>query len=161
MDIPYRELATAKAAELVLEGLEKQLIDPKNPIKLVIQAIVPVFGIRWDSRVINRVGAERLRKILWSLRNSALPTAEYNRVKELWLEGVANTTPFPQDWEWWRAIIDRFNLDDELPLSAWIPIIDTSIKQGWKTPATLATIDATTFSAVATFRKWDPAAHQL
>ena len=161
MDIPHRDLATTRAAELVLNELQKQLKDPQTPIKLVIQALIPVFGIRWDSRVIHRVGAGRLRHILWSLRNSALPVAEYNRVKELWVSAEANDTSFPHTWGDWQAIIERFNLDDEMQLSEWIAVIDTCVKQGWKTPAILAKVDATTFSGMASLHKWNPCTFQL
>ena len=161
MEIPNRDLATARAAELVLANLERQLVDPTNPIKLISQALLPVFGIRWDADVIRRVSPGRLRKILWSLRNSKLSTQDYNRVRDLWVTGFGQEIIFPAAWEAWRSLIERFNLDDELRLEAWLPIVDTIIKLGWKEPSHLALADFNSFNAIATHHAWPPTSAQL
>ena len=76
MDIPHRYLATAHAARLVIDRLRTHLMGTSTPRNKLIEAAIPVFGIRWDAQGINRIGSERLCDILWSLRNSELPQAE-------------------------------------------------------------------------------------
>ena len=48
------------------------------------------------------------------------------------------------------VLSERFNIDDELPLETWLPIVDTCIKQGWKEHPHLALTNENTFGAVAT-----------
>ena len=161
MEIPHRDLATAQAARLVLNNLAKHLFCRSTTRKQLIEALIPVFGIRWDVRVLRRIGTKRLLELLCALRNSAVPRPEYDRISELWKAGLANETTFPVAWEPWRALIERFNLDDELPLSAWLIIVDTCIKQGWGEPTHLAKADYSSFTAVAHSHSFDPLAHQL
>ena len=146
---------------MVLDNLQKQLGDTSTPLKKLIEAITPIFGIRWDLQVIQRIGSKRLNDIMWSLRNSRLPQKEYARIGDLWRIGAATDGTFPTAWEAWRAILERFNLDDEFPLAKWLPIVDGCIKQGWKEPSELASADAMSFQAVATARSFDPVAIQL
>ena len=161
MKIAHRELPTAKAAILILGNLEKQLRDVTTPLKMLNEAILPVFGIRSDLQVIRRIGSTRLCKILWSLRNSKLPLRDYNRIFQLGRNGTANDTTFPTVWGSWRSLIERFNLGDELPLGEWLKIVDTAVKQGWGEPSQLAQVDHATFSAVATCHALPPLAIQL
>ena len=72
MHIPQREVATAEAAKLVVSRLQTVLADLSSPKKMIVDAALPIFGIRWNAAVIRRVGKEPLRRILWSLRNSKL-----------------------------------------------------------------------------------------
>ena len=83
-----------------------------------------------------------------ALRNSKLPTKGYNTLPELWHTGIAIDTAFTDKWECWRALIERFNLDDELPLGEWTPIIDTCVKAGWTCPAKLAIADDHSFANI-------------
>ena len=145
MEIPHREIATIHAAKLVVTNLMGKLKHPETPLKEVREAIIPLFGIRWDLNVVRGVGSSLLRHILWSLRNSELSVKEYNQVSRLWKDGVANSGEFPLAWESWRTLIERFNLDDNLKLEDWIVVIDSCIKSGWKEPYQLAKIDAETF----------------
>ena len=46
-----------------------------------------------------------------------------------------------------RTLIERFNLDDEIPLGEWFVVVDTCIKLGRAEPAKLALVDALTFNA--------------
>ena len=84
MNIPHRELATAKAAKLVVANLQSKINCKTTPFKELNEAIIPLFGIRWDLAVVRRVGARELRHILRCLRNSPLSKTDYNRVSELW-----------------------------------------------------------------------------
>ena len=149
MEIPHREVATANAANLAIANLMNKLKRPAATQKELNEAIIPVFWIRWGLNVIRRVGARLHRRILWSLRNSNLSDKDYNRVNQFWKEGDADTVEFPTEWEIWRTIIQRFNLDDELQLKVWVAIIDTCIKHGWEEPAQLALADAQSFHSFA------------
>ena len=142
MFIPQRDIATAEAAKLVLSKLEKVLSDTKAPCKLIQNAIIPVFGIRWDQAVYRRVTRNRLCSILCSLRNSKLDKETYRRVSLLWSTASETVSDFPQAWSDWRVAIERFNLDDEVKLSEWVEIIDTYRKNGWLSPQTLALVPA-------------------
>lgn len=144
MEITRRDTAIIQAAKLVLNGLEPHLRDTSTPVKKLIQAIVPIFDIRWGRNVVRHIGSKRLCDISRSLRNSKLPTHDYNKLPELWNTALALDTAFPDSWECWRALIGRFNLDDELPLSGWIPVIETCLKQKWPRPTKLARVDSNT-----------------
>ena len=161
MEIPHRELATFRAARLVVENLSRKLGSTETSAKVLSDAIIPLFGIRWGVGVIRRVGAPLLRHILWQLRNSKLPDRDYNRVSELWKTGIANKATFPALWESWRSLIERFNLDDELPLGGRFVIVDTCIKQHWGDPSLLARVGANSFTAFVTRRNLDLAAFKL
>ena len=141
MDIPYRELATANAAKLVVPNLLAKLHCSTTPQKEINEAVIPLFGIRWGLAVFRRVGARKLRHVLWCLRNSKLSETDYNRVGQLWKTAVADTGSFPDAWGSWRTLIGRFNLDDEVPLHDWVVTIDTCIKLGWSEPAKLSLVD--------------------
>ena len=160
MDIPHRELATTQAARLVLDHLKTHQRDTPTPRQKLIEALIPVFGIRWGSQIIRRIGPIRLCDILWSLRNSKLPQSECNRVNELWHQGLAtdNTPPNTSKtkWEARRALIERFNLDGEIPLAKWLVIVDVCVKQGWLGPSRLATADSLSFTTVVTAHSLDP-----
>ena len=107
---------------------------------MIIQAVIPIFGIRRNATVLRRVGKEELRKVLWPLRNSKLDLGTYIKVRSLWLTANTDEADFPQLWEPWRAVIERFNLGDEQKLAFRAPAIDTFIKRGWGTPHKLALI---------------------
>ena len=95
MEIPHRELATTLAARLVVNNLMVKLGCKTTPKKELSEAIVPLFGIRWDIQVIRRVGAQSLRRLLWCLRNSSLSAGEYAKISQLFQEGLANKAEFP------------------------------------------------------------------
>ena len=141
MFIPQRDLATSQAANIVLTALVRTLADVSSPKKEIIKAVLPIFGIRWNATVIRRVGKEKLRKILWSLRNSKLDLGSYLKVRALWLSADVDEAIFPQRWEPWLTVIERFNLDSDYQLSSWVPVIDTFEKRGWNTPNKLALIN--------------------
>ena len=143
MNIPQRDIATREAAKLVLANLQKVLADATSPTKLIRNAAIPAFGIRWDARVISRVKSGRLCNILWSLRNSKLHAPTYGRVSKLWAMASETETDFPAAWTEWRATIGRFNLEDEFKLPIWVGAIDTFIKHGWDSPAKLALVTST------------------
>ena len=147
MEIPHRDLATARAADLVVKNLGATLNDTTASAKKLSDAIIPLFGIRWNIDVIRRVGARELRHVLWRLRNSKLSDRDYNRVRELWEFGVAEGSASPAAWETWRTLIERFNLDDERPWADWFVLVDTLKKIGWNEPTNLAKIEAATFNA--------------
>ena len=143
MNIPQRDIETAEAAKLVLSNLERALHDTKAPEKLLQAALLPVFGIIWDSQVIRSITRDRLCRILCSLRNSKLGPASYRKVSLLWQTASETVSDLPSAWEPWRAVIERFNLDDEMKLIDWVEVIDTFIKLGWGAPQKLALVPAT------------------
>ena len=53
---------------------------------------------------------------------------------------IANNAEFPTEWEGWRALIERFNLEDETPLKEWAAIVDAFIKLGWNDASPLARV---------------------
>ena len=161
MEIPHRELATAQAARLVLANLSKNLACPATTNKQLIEAAIQVFGIRWNLPVLRRIGSRALHRLLWQLRNSSLPANEYARVSSLFKEGCVDKAEFPLAWEDWRTLIERFNLDDDLPLAEWFRIIDACVKQGWKEPIHLAKLDSIALTAFSTAKSPPPIAVQL
>ena len=161
MEIPHRELATANAALLVVGNLLNKLKCTTAPSKQLPEAILLLFGMRSDIQVIRRVGASPLRRILWRLSNSKLSKSEYNKVSQLWQEGLANKASFPVLWGDWRPLIERFNLGDALKLDEWFLIVDTLIKIGWKDPSALAKVDMATFKALTSPHEPRQAVFQL
>ena len=147
LDIPQRDIATAEAAKLVLANLQKVLRDTTSPLKLIQQALIPVFGIRWDVRVVRRITRNVLCNILWSLRNSKLSKTDYERVRQLWREAMETDDSFPAEWSDWRVVIERFNLDDKVPLKKWTDIVDSLRKLGWLSPPKLAQCPSISFAA--------------
>ena len=138
MHIPQMDVATGEAAKLVISNLQRALAATTSPGNLILAALVPIFGIRWDAQVTRRVTSARLRSVLCSLRNSKLRALTYQRVSKLWTADSATKTFFPEAWTPWRASIERFNLDDEAKLSERVDVIDTFIKLGWGPPSKLA-----------------------
>ena len=98
MHIPQRDIATAEAAKLVLSNLQRVLADTTSPEKLIQDAPIPVFGIRWDSQVYRRVARNRICRKLCSLRNSKLDSITYRRVCFLWHSASETETDFPEAW---------------------------------------------------------------
>ena len=166
MYIPQRDIATAEAAKLVLSRLQKVLSDTKAPCKLIQNAIIPVFGIRWDAAVYRRVTRDRLCSILYALRNSKLDKETYRRVALLWSTASETISDFPHAWSDWRVAIERFNLDDEIKLPERVEIIDTYCKRGWSPPQKLALAPAEQVKSafagsekgVAAFQLWSASA---
>ena len=140
MLIPHRDLATSGAANLVITQLVNILKDVTSPKKMIIQDVTPIFRIRRNATVLRRVGKEKLRKVLWSMRNSKLDLGTYLKVRILWLSANTDEDDFPQLWEPWRSVIERFNLDDEHKPAFRAPAIDAFIKKGWGAPRKLALI---------------------
>ena len=89
------------------------------------------------------------RKIIWPIRNSKLDMRSYLKIRELRITANADERDFPHLREPWRTTIQRFNLDQELNLAAWVPVIDTFIKQGWGPPQKLSLVKIALFQAVA------------
>ena len=54
--ITNRSIAVAAAARLVLDRVDKVLNDPMAPANALSEAIVPIFGIRWNVEVCQRTG---------------------------------------------------------------------------------------------------------
>ena len=161
MAIPHRELAKSQAARFAINNIEKHISRSSSTIKQPEEAIIPVFGIRWDTQVIRRVGSKRLCGILAFIRNSKAPQATYNKVRDLWKSGVGNDSDPPQHGGNWRTLLERFNLGDELRIGEWAPIIDTLVKNGWADPNSLARATAAEFTALSTVNTSPPLAQQL
>ena len=77
------ELATWEAAMLAADNLQRVLAGASSPKKLLIKAAIPLFGIRWNAQAVRRVGADRLLRILWSMRQSKLQYETYGRIRLL------------------------------------------------------------------------------
>ena len=161
MHIPNREVATWGGSQACSLGDPGDFSGYFRPKKMLIDAIIPIFGIRWNAHVMRRVGGESLREIPWSLCNSKLDKASYSEVRDLWRQADTDEAEFPQLWEAWRTVIWRFNLDDEKRLPTWVGIIDTFIKQAWESPQKLATVHIDQLEAVVTDSKGRIAATQL
>ena len=133
--IHHRAVATAAAASLVLDARRKVLAGRFASAFALSHALAPVFGIRWSAEVVRRVGSRRLNVLLVLLRNSKLSQENYSRVDQLWKEGFFNDeNSFPKDWETWRTLIERFDMDDSAPLWDWIPVAKWCANQGFSTP---------------------------
>ena len=137
--IQHRAVATAAADSLVLDALRKVLAGRFASAFALSHAPAPVFGIRWSSEVVRRVGSRRLNGLLVLIRNSKLSQENYNRVAHLWKEAFFNgeNSP-PKDWETWRTLIERFDMDDSAPLRDWIPVAQRCANQGFFDPSLLA-----------------------
>ena len=138
MHIPQRDIDTSEEAKLFMANLQKVLADATSPKKLIREALIPAFGIRWDAQVIRSVEGGRLRRITRSLRNSKLDALTYRMVSHLLKSDSETGTDFPEAWTEWRATIERFNFDDEFKLSEWIDVIGAFSKLGWDSPSKLA-----------------------
>ena len=147
MDPPDRASATAAAANLVLASLHRVVRDAQASERALSAAILPVFGIRWSVEVIRRIGSTQvagsryINNLLLLLRNSKLKIADYNRVSQLWVNAFFNDpTSFPDSWESWRSLIERFDLDDILSLRDWTPVVQWCVNQGIREPDHLASL---------------------
>ena len=83
-----RDIETAAAAELTIAHLTRALHATPASTKLLEEAIVPVFGIRWSAQIIRRVGPRALNGICFLLRNSPLPQQSYAMVAQLWKDSL-------------------------------------------------------------------------
>ena len=137
---------------MVISNLLNKLNFRPTPTKELNEAIIPVFGIRWDIHVIRRVGARKLRHILCLLRNSDLSGPECSRICQLWKNGAAGKADFLIDRERWRSLIERFNLNGEILIIEWFLAVATCIKLNWKEPSQLASDDALTLNSVIAWR---------
>lgn len=111
MNIPHRELATTAAAKLILPRLQRVLADTSATKKQIASDVIPVFGIRRDSQIVRAVTSDRLRRALWSLRNSKLYKTNYQRLSDLARAAKLTEPSFPSDWGR-RCLIEKFNLGD-------------------------------------------------
>ena len=62
-----RDVATAAAAPLVLQGVDGVHRVPKAPQKRLSGATVPALGIRWGGAVRRRVGRSVINRLLYRL----------------------------------------------------------------------------------------------
>ena len=147
MEIPHREIATSDAAKLVRANLQRVLAATSSPKKEITNAVTPIFGIRWDAQVVRRVTADRLREILWSLRNSKLDTANYQRVRSIWKSSHVGEHNCPSSWGDCRSIIEKFNLGDVMPLKDWVEVIENLTKLGRLNPQKMAQISSQVLTA--------------
>ena len=130
MDIAHRVIATAEAADLVAKSLGRTASQRDVSASQLFHAIIPAFGIRWSSDATRRIGSSRINPSRQQLRNANLPLDRYNRLTALWKDSVSNDPRCcPKQWESWRSLIERFELDDVDNLSAWIPVVRWRIDQ--------------------------------
>ena len=147
MEIPHREIATTDAAELILSDLEKLLRDTSPTKKKIDDGLIPVLGVKWNAQVIRGVTANRLREILWSIRNSKLGKIYYRRISSLWEDAQTSEPNIPQTWGEWRRLIENSNIDEVVPLSEWVTVISDLVKLGWDSPIKLAQVTFTLINA--------------
>ena len=127
---------------------------------MIVEAIIPIFGIRRNATVVRMVGRKRIREILWPIRNSSIDKASYAKIRDLWPGATTDANDFPQSCEPWRSVIGRFNLDDAKKLDSWTPVVDTFIKIGWGSPRDLSLVNNGHFqSSVACFPQKQLAPH--
>ena len=97
MIIPNRDIATGEAANLVLTRLTTFLRGVSAPKKMIVGAIVPIFGIRWNAQVVRTAGRQKLREFLWPMRNSLLDKGSYAKIRDLWADATADENDLPPD----------------------------------------------------------------
>ena len=114
-------IAVAAAARILLGRVGKVLNDPRAPANALSEAIVPIFGIRWNAEVRRRTGG--INNALCRLRNSVLP-----RMAILNYEGSLRKFRSPQglpppNWGEWLSIIEKFELDNVTKHPEWAAVI--------------------------------------
>ena len=143
MHIPQWDIAAGQAEELVRDNMRKVSRGTPSPKKLIQDALIPVFGIRWDASAGRRVKSTRICNIIWHIRNSKLDSLTYRGISLLRNTFIEEETDPPSAWADWGAAIERFNLDGEFNLSEWAEVIETSTKLGWSSPSKLALVSST------------------
>ena len=153
MGFPNRDSPTAASANLVLDSIHRVARDDQASEGALTEAIVPVLGILWPVEVIRRVfatnvdGSRYLNNLLLPVRNSKLKLADYNRVSQLRANAFFNDpTSFPDSRGEWRAIIERFDLDDAHALREWTPVVQRFVNLGILDPEQLSSLSMTKFA---------------
>ena len=136
--VPNRNVAVAAAAKLVLKGVDSILADPRSSAKSLSEAVMPIFGLRWNREVCERLGSSVINRMLYRLRNSLLPPEAYRRTKELFSEAINLQGPIPPHWQEWLTIIEKFELDNTTDLEVWRDVIFDLRALGFETPLELS-----------------------
>ena len=135
MDIQNRNIAVAAAAKIVLEKANLVICDPKASNSALADAILPLFGIRWDKETCQRVGSNGgLTKLLYRLRNSKLSPSSYQKISALLHEGCSLEGPVPPNWAQWLDIIEKFELDSSTNINEWREIVHAIRALGFESP---------------------------
>ena len=142
--ITNRSIAVAAAARLVLSGVDKVLNDPRAPAQALSEAIIPIFGIRWNREVCQRTGG--INNMLCRLRNSMLPKADYLKLRELFKEVLFLNGPLPPNWEEWLAIIEKFEMGNTVKHSEWVAVIMDFKTIGFDSPMDLSRLNLSALS---------------
>ena len=140
MEIKNRNIAVTSAALIVLNETNKVVANPRASSKELVRAIIPLFGIRWNKEVCQRVGGGDITKLLYRLRNSKLPPSSYQRVSDLFNTACSLEGPLPPNWVEWLNIIEKFELDNSISLENWREIINDIRAIGFESPLMLAGI---------------------
>ena len=107
------------------------------------------LGFAGGKNVIRKIGSARLVNLLSAFRDAYPSARTYNKVRGLWVMGLRNDRSYPQAWEAWRALIGRFNLDDEIPRGTWFQIVESFVGKKFYPPSALEALDHTAQSDTA------------
>ena len=104
--------------------LNRAIRSTSDTSELLGEAAIPVYGIRWPTQVIRRIGHRKINGSLFLLRNPKLSQTSYARVAQLRKGALLVSLTFPPPLEWgrWRSLVGNFDLDERLLLPTWIPI---------------------------------------
>ena len=81
----------------VLNSLQNAPSDASSTKIQRVDAIAPVFGMRWGARKIRRVAGDRLNRILWPLGNSNPDKPIFRKIWGLRHLAIADEANPPQD----------------------------------------------------------------
>ena len=108
--------------------------------------LAPAYGTNWGPEVMEKCGSEgrsglrRINDLLYLIRNSNASPAVYTRMALLWTNAFAIMDEFPPKWDEWRALLEKFQLDESPDLKYWVPAIVHCQNRGWGDPGALASL---------------------
>ena len=133
-------IATAAAAQVVLSGLGNVAKDPQAPAKALSEAVLPLFGIRWNLGTCQRMGSQ-IRHLIWRLRNSKMTPSNYAQIRGILCEAEDLSGPVPLNWEQWCSVIEQFGLDDRASMNKWRDTVTCIAALGFQLPMDLSQLD--------------------
>ena len=135
-----RNVAVTSAALIVLNETNKVALNPRTSSKELIRAIIPLFGIRWNKEVCQKVGGRDITNLLYRIRNSKLSPSSYQKVSELFNTACSLVGPLPPNWAEWLNIIENFELGNSTSTELWREIVNDIRAIGFESPLMLAGI---------------------
>lgn len=130
--ISNRNIATADAAYLLFASLERTLSDVRAPAKSLAVAIIPLFCIRWNREVCERVRG--IHRLMCRLRNSNLQHDAYLRLKNPPDESILFEGAVPNHWEEWAAVFGNYELVSALGIFMMGDLVFGIQRKGFDSP---------------------------